>query len=185
MSASASGAHLVPNSVALSCGSLFAGWMIRRTGSYYRLLIITGCESRLPRTLRTFSALSAMRDRLSQSAPTQKGQIRLSGCSIATATASRTKADLLSLLPCLSSPRPSPSTPLLSPLVPPYRLCIFKTSSQAFPVVSFVILAFLDENSPPWLEWISVLPSGFGFASLLTGTLSKLPVSSSIPSLPS
>lgn len=85
MSASASGAHLVPNSVALSCGSLFAGWMIRRTGSYYYLLVVTG----------------------------------------------------------------------------------------ALPVVSFVTLAFLNKDSPPWLEWISVIPSGFGFASLLTGTLSE------------
>ena len=105
MSASAAGAHLVPNSIALSCGSLFSGWVspepefkprpkpaddrhqvMRRTGHYYWLLIISG----------------------------------------------------------------------------------------ALPFVTFVILSFLDENSPPWLEWISVLPSGFGFASLLTGTLSGL-----------
>ncbi|KAI5474616.1 vacuolar amino acid permease [Pseudohyphozyma bogoriensis] len=33
-SASVSGSHLLPNSVALSMGSLFAGYMIRHTGSY-------------------------------------------------------------------------------------------------------------------------------------------------------
>ncbi|SCV72159.1 BQ2448_4853 [Microbotryum intermedium] len=41
LSASQSGAHLLPNSIALSCGSLFAGWYIRHTGRYYGLIAVT------------------------------------------------------------------------------------------------------------------------------------------------
>ncbi|GAA5996745.1 uncharacterized protein JCM10292_003177 [Rhodotorula paludigena] len=37
--ASGAGAHLLPNSVALSAGSLFAGFIIRRTGRYYWLIV--------------------------------------------------------------------------------------------------------------------------------------------------
>jgi len=33
-SASKAGAHLLPNSISMSCGSLFAGWMMHRTGKY-------------------------------------------------------------------------------------------------------------------------------------------------------
>ncbi|TNY24707.1 major facilitator superfamily domain-containing protein [Rhodotorula diobovata] len=40
-SASEAGAHLLPNSIALSVGSLFAGWVIRRTGRYYWLIVVT------------------------------------------------------------------------------------------------------------------------------------------------
>lgn len=85
MSASLSGAHLVPNSVSLSCGSLFAGWWIRRTGGYYWLLIVT----------------------------------------------------------------------------------------SFMPLLAFGMIASLNESSPTWFEWISVIPGGFGFASVLTGTLSE------------
>ncbi|SGY20970.1 BQ5605_C016g08178 [Microbotryum silenes-dioicae] len=41
LSASQAGAHLLPNSIALSCGSLFAGWYIRHTGRYYNLIAVT------------------------------------------------------------------------------------------------------------------------------------------------
>lgn len=44
----------------------------------------------------------------------------------------------------------------------------------ALPFISFVTLTFLNESTPAWLEWVSVIPSGFGFASLLTGTLIAL-----------
>ncbi|KAK4056724.1 hypothetical protein OIO90_002276 [Microbotryomycetes sp. JL221] len=86
MSSSMAGAHLVPNSVALSAGSLFAGWMIRKTGSYYWLLVIT----------------------------------------------------------------------------------------SALPVISMSILTTLNEDSAEWLEWVSIIPAGFGFASVLTCTLIAL-----------
>ncbi|KAK4054525.1 AAA ATPase midasin [Microbotryomycetes sp. JL201] len=86
MTSSVAGAHLVPNSIALSAGSLFAGWMIRKTGGYYWLLVIT----------------------------------------------------------------------------------------SSFPVFSLAILSTLDEHSPAWLEWVSIVPSGFGFASVLTCTLIAL-----------
>jgi len=42
VSSSEAGAHLVPNSVALSVGSVFAGWMMRRTGKLYILTIVSG-----------------------------------------------------------------------------------------------------------------------------------------------
>ncbi|KIP03380.1 hypothetical protein PHLGIDRAFT_121639 [Phlebiopsis gigantea 11061_1 CR5-6] len=41
-SASEAGAHLIPNGVSISCGSLFAGWMMHRTGKYRRLNLIFG-----------------------------------------------------------------------------------------------------------------------------------------------
>jgi len=41
-SASTAGLHLLPNSVAMSCGSLFAGWMVHRTGKYKLLNLIFG-----------------------------------------------------------------------------------------------------------------------------------------------
>lgn len=46
--------------------------------------------------------------------------------------------------------------------------------TSAMPVFAFLLLAFLNEDTPAWLEWISVIPSGFGFASVLTGTLIAL-----------
>jgi len=41
-SASEAGAHLIPNGVSLSMGSLFAGWMMHRTGRYRALTLICG-----------------------------------------------------------------------------------------------------------------------------------------------
>ncbi|KAI0823832.1 vacuolar amino acid permease [Trametes gibbosa] len=41
-SASEAGAHLIPNGISVSCGSLFAGWMMHRTGRYRRLNLIFG-----------------------------------------------------------------------------------------------------------------------------------------------
>ncbi|KAG9103605.1 hypothetical protein FRC06_009615 [Ceratobasidium sp. 370] len=38
-SAADSGLHLLPNAVAVSCGSVFAGWMMRRTGKLYYLTL--------------------------------------------------------------------------------------------------------------------------------------------------
>ncbi|KAF9239086.1 major facilitator superfamily domain-containing protein [Melanogaster broomeanus] len=42
-SASIAGLHLFPNSTAMSLGSLFAGWMIHRTGKYKLINLIFGC----------------------------------------------------------------------------------------------------------------------------------------------
>ncbi|PVG01894.1 hypothetical protein CPB86DRAFT_698295 [Serendipita vermifera] len=41
-SASSAGAHIAPNSVAMSLGSLFAGWMMHRTGKYKVLNVVFG-----------------------------------------------------------------------------------------------------------------------------------------------
>ncbi|KAI0355184.1 vacuolar amino acid permease [Trametes cingulata] len=41
-SASEAGAHLIPNGVSVSCGSLFAGWIMHRTGRYKRLNLVFG-----------------------------------------------------------------------------------------------------------------------------------------------
>ncbi|KAH9939440.1 MFS general substrate transporter [Amylocystis lapponica] len=41
-SASEAGAHLIPNGISISCGSLFAGWMMHRTGKYRRLAQVFG-----------------------------------------------------------------------------------------------------------------------------------------------
>ncbi|KAK7036049.1 vacuolar amino acid permease [Favolaschia claudopus] len=41
-SASTAGMHLMPNSVSMSTGSLFAGWMMHRTGRYKRINLIFG-----------------------------------------------------------------------------------------------------------------------------------------------
>ncbi|KAH9930873.1 major facilitator superfamily domain-containing protein, partial [Fomitopsis serialis] len=41
-SASEAGAHLIPNAFSISFGSLFAGWMMHRTGRYKRLNLIFG-----------------------------------------------------------------------------------------------------------------------------------------------
>jgi len=41
-SAANSGLHLLPNSIAISTGSVFAGWMMRRTGKLYRLTLCSG-----------------------------------------------------------------------------------------------------------------------------------------------
>ncbi|KAJ4472311.1 vacuolar amino acid permease [Lentinula aciculospora] len=37
-----SGLHLLPHSIAISSGSVFAGWMMRRTGKLYRLTLCSG-----------------------------------------------------------------------------------------------------------------------------------------------
>lgn len=36
------GMHLLPNSVAMSCGSLFAGWYMRKTGKYKMINVVFG-----------------------------------------------------------------------------------------------------------------------------------------------
>ncbi|KAL0953019.1 hypothetical protein HGRIS_007222 [Hohenbuehelia grisea] len=41
-SASTAGLHLLPNSVSMSCGSVFAGWMMHRTGRYKMINLIFG-----------------------------------------------------------------------------------------------------------------------------------------------
>ncbi|RXW23714.1 hypothetical protein EST38_g2132 [Candolleomyces aberdarensis] len=41
-SASVAGAHIMPHSVAMSTGSIFAGWIMRRTGEYKLLMLIAG-----------------------------------------------------------------------------------------------------------------------------------------------
>jgi MFS family permease len=41
-SASTAGLHLLPNSMAMSCGSMFAGWMMHRTGKYKLINLIFG-----------------------------------------------------------------------------------------------------------------------------------------------
>ncbi|KAM5542022.1 hypothetical protein V8D89_004332 [Ganoderma adspersum] len=41
-SASEAGAHLIPNGISVSCGSLFAGWMMHRTGKYRKLNLVFG-----------------------------------------------------------------------------------------------------------------------------------------------
>lgn len=87
VSAASAGAHLVPNSVMLSLGSLFAGWYMRRTGKYYWLIV----------------------------------------------------------------------------------------TSAVLPLVAFVMMAVmtrLDDGGGPALQWISILPSGFGISSLITALLS-------------
>jgi len=44
-SASNSGLHLLPHSVALSTGSVFAGWLMRRTGKLYTLTILSALSA--------------------------------------------------------------------------------------------------------------------------------------------
>ncbi|THH09985.1 hypothetical protein EW145_g1642 [Phellinidium pouzarii] len=41
-SASKAGAHLLPNSISMSCGSLFAGYMMHRTGKYKLINLVFG-----------------------------------------------------------------------------------------------------------------------------------------------
>ncbi|KAH9173079.1 MFS general substrate transporter [Lactarius sanguifluus] len=41
-SASTAGLHLLPNSISMSCGSMFAGWMVHRTGKYKLLNLVFG-----------------------------------------------------------------------------------------------------------------------------------------------
>ncbi|GAA5977997.1 hypothetical protein JCM11641_004353 [Rhodosporidiobolus odoratus] len=84
--ASQAGAHLLPNSIALSIGSLFAGFVIRKTGRYYWLIVI----------------------------------------------------------------------------------------SSSFPIIALTSFVFLDENSGWVQSWLSILPSGFGFASVITAGLIAL-----------
>ncbi|GAA6060890.1 hypothetical protein JCM10212_000173 [Sporobolomyces blumeae] len=81
--ASQAGAHLLPNSIALSVGSLFAGWVIRKTGRYWWLIVVT----------------------------------------------------------------------------------------SFFPIIALTSFIFLDETSGFVHSWLSILPSGFGFASVITSGL--------------
>ncbi|KAF9463425.1 vacuolar amino acid permease [Collybia nuda] len=60
-SASTAGLHMLPNSVCISTGSLFAGWMIRKTGKYKTLNMIFGI---LPLTAAVL--LMRMREESSQ-----------------------------------------------------------------------------------------------------------------------
>ncbi|GAA93378.1 uncharacterized protein L969DRAFT_19050 [Mixia osmundae IAM 14324] len=80
------GLHLLPNSVALSIGSLVSGYLMRRTGKYWWLIV----------------------------------------------------------------------------------------GSAGLPIVAFIIMVMLDRNSPAWLTWIAVIPSGFGYSSLITSLLIAL-----------
>jgi hypothetical protein len=50
-SATNSGMHLLPHSVALSTGSVFAGWIMRRTGKLYTLTVISAFLSLLANVL--------------------------------------------------------------------------------------------------------------------------------------
>ncbi|GAA5826575.1 hypothetical protein JCM11251_002435 [Rhodosporidiobolus azoricus] len=84
--ASQAGAHLLPNSIALSIGSLFAGFVIRKTGRYYWLIVIT----------------------------------------------------------------------------------------SVLPIIALTSFCFLNEHSGWFQSWLSILPSGFGFASVVTSTLIAL-----------
>lgn len=52
-----------------------------------------------------------------------------------------------------------------------YWLLVF---SAILPIVSCVMMASLGRNSHPALNWLSIVPSGFGTSSLLTGTLIAL-----------
>ncbi|KAJ6539182.1 major facilitator superfamily domain-containing protein [Mycena capillaripes] len=44
-SAASSGSHLLPHSIAISCGSVAAGWMMRRTGKLYTLTLLAAASS--------------------------------------------------------------------------------------------------------------------------------------------
>lgn len=45
--------------------------------------------------------------------------------------------------------------------------------TSAFPVISLTSFLFLTESSGWFHSWVAVLPSGFGFASVVTATLSE------------
>jgi hypothetical protein len=45
--------------------------------------------------------------------------------------------------------------------------------TSAFPVISLISFLFLNESSGWFHSWVAVLPSGFGFASVVTATLSE------------
>ncbi|KAF8512610.1 MFS general substrate transporter [Hysterangium stoloniferum] len=51
VSSSEAGSHLIPGSIAGSIGSLFAGWMIRHTGKYYRITLVSALLGVLSCTL--------------------------------------------------------------------------------------------------------------------------------------
>ncbi|KAI0761482.1 vacuolar amino acid permease [Trametes elegans] len=53
-SASEAGAHLIPNGISVSCGSLFAGWIMHRTGKYRQLNLIFGIFPFVSATLLSF-----------------------------------------------------------------------------------------------------------------------------------
>lgn len=84
--ASSAGAHVAPNSVAMSLGSLFAGWIMHRTGRYKTLNMIFG----------------------------------------------------------------------------------------TFPTFATILIASLDEDSSEWLQWLSIVPLGFGASVVLQTTLIAL-----------
>ncbi|KAJ6599231.1 vacuolar amino acid permease [Mycena vulgaris] len=44
-SAASSGSHLLPHSIAISCGSVAAGWLMRRTGKLYTLTLAAAASS--------------------------------------------------------------------------------------------------------------------------------------------
>lgn len=54
LSAAESGSHLLPHSVAISTGSVFAGWMMRRTGKLYTLTLVSAWLSILASSLVIF-----------------------------------------------------------------------------------------------------------------------------------
>lgn len=47
------GLHLLPNSMSMSTGSLFAGWMMHKTGKYKMINLILGCLPFIGATLIT------------------------------------------------------------------------------------------------------------------------------------
>ncbi|KAF7314933.1 Vacuolar amino acid permease [Mycena indigotica] len=53
-SASTAGLHLMPNSVSMSTGSMFAGWMMHRTGRYKKINLIFGFFPFIGATLISF-----------------------------------------------------------------------------------------------------------------------------------
>ncbi|KLO12822.1 vacuolar amino acid permease [Schizopora paradoxa] len=53
-SASSSGLHLLPHSVALSTGSVFAGWLMRRTGKLYLLTLLSALSATMSTLLLCF-----------------------------------------------------------------------------------------------------------------------------------
>ncbi|KAF8211294.1 major facilitator superfamily domain-containing protein [Mycena galopus ATCC 62051] len=53
-SAASAGSHLLPHSIAISCGSVTAGWMMRRTGKLYTLTLVAAASSICANVLVTF-----------------------------------------------------------------------------------------------------------------------------------
>lgn len=95
VSAGEAGAHIAPNSVSMSLGSLFAGWLMHRTGKYKTLNVVFGI----------------------------------------------------------------------------------------LPTIAAILIATLDERSPEWVEWGSIIPLGFGNSVVLQTTLIALLASVDRPSM--